>query len=271
METFFSLLERHSQTQNTRLCVGLDPHLPDLPAPTAEAALEMCTRLVQATARYAAAFKPNAAFFEQFGAPGWQALHALIQAIQAESYRLGSRIPVIVDAKRGDIASTAEAYARALFTTLQADAVTLSPYLGGDSVEPFVRDREKGAFVLCKTSNPGSADLQDLILADGSPLYVHVARQAQTWNTNGNVGLVVGATHPAALAAVRAAAPEMWFLVPGVGAQGGDLAEVLHHGQRARGDGLLINVSRAIARAPNPAHAARDWREAMLPIQTHAR
>lgn len=264
METFFSLLERHTQTQHTALCVGLDPHLPDLPAPTAEAALDFCTRLIQATAPFAAAFKPNAAFFEQFGAPGWEALHAVIQAVQAESRRLGSRIPVIVDAKRGDIASTAEAYARALFATLGADAVTLSPYLGADSLEPFLRDREKGAFVLCKTSNPGSADLQDLPLADGSPLYLHVARQAQTWNAHGNLGLVVGATHPQALAAARQAAPDLWFLAPGLGAQGGDLAAVLRYGQRPQGGGLLVNVSRAIARAPNPAQAARHWRDALL-------
>ncbi len=261
MESFFSLLERHVQVSNSLLCVGLDPHPDDLPEPTAEAALDYCLGVVRATARYAAAFKPNAAFFELFGADGWQALQQVIKAVRAESQRIGSVIPVILDAKRGDIASTAAAYAASAFYRLGAHAITLSPFLGRDSVDPFIADRERGVFLLCKTSNPGADDFQEAVLADGAPLYEHVARRAQAWNQDGNVGLVVGATQLAALAHVRAVAPELWFLAPGVGAQGGDLEAALAAGLRSDGLGMLIAVSRGIARAPDPAQAAADLRD----------
>jgi uridine monophosphate synthetase len=226
METFFTFLERRVDDCSSLLCVGLDPHVDDLRAPTADAAQEFCLRLVRTTAQYAAAFKPNAAFFEALGPQGWTALKAVIHGIRSESQRLGSRIPVILDAKRGDIASTAEAYARSAFEILGADAITLSPYLGRDSIEPFVRDREKGAFLLCKTSNAASGDLQDLKVPDGSttrPLYAHVARLAAQWNTRGNIGIVVAANFPETLSELRQLVPHLWFLVPGVGAQGGDL------------------------------------------------
>src|SRR5512140_307058 len=154
MESFFTFLERRVDDCSSLLCVGLDPHASELDQPTAAAAREFCIRIVKATARYAAAFKPNAAFFEVFGAEGWIALKQVIDAIREESQRAGSRIPVILDAKRGDIASTAEAYAQSAFESLRADCITLSPYLGQDSIEPFLRDHEKGAFLLCKTSNP---------------------------------------------------------------------------------------------------------------------
>jgi uridine monophosphate synthetase len=261
METFFSLLDRHTQTQNTLLCIGLDPHPSDLPEPTAEAALEFCLRLIQGTARYAAAFKPNAAFFELYGPEGWAALKQVVDAIEAESHRLGSRIPVILDAKRGDIASTAEAYAQSAFEQLGAHGITLSPYLGQDSIAPFLTDREKGVFLLCKTSNPGASDVQDLKLQDGDVMYERIARLALAWNGNGNVGLVVGATQPEALARVRAIAPEIWVLAPGVGAQGGDLATALTSGLRADGSGMLLPVSRAISRSPDPTAAARQLRD----------
>ncbi len=275
METFFSRLEKRVDDCSSLLCVGLDPHLSDLstysrqrlPEPTAASALDFCLHLVEATAPYAAAFKPNAAFFEVFGAEGWRALKDVIGAIHAESERLGSKIPVILDAKRGDIASTAEAYARSAFETLAADAITLNPYLGRDSIEPFIANPEKGVFLLCKTSNLGAADLQDVVVHCPSPmpLYEYVARLAQTWNTADNLGLVVGATHPEALARVRSAAPDLWFLVPGVGAQGGDLETALRLGLRADGKGMLINVSRGISRAEDPARAAASWRDAILP------
>ncbi len=271
METFFSLLARRVEESNSLLCVGLDPHPADLPAPTAEAARTFCLNLVRQTAPYAAAFKPNAAFFEVFGAEGWTALKDVIDAVHAESARLGSQIPVILDAKRGDIASTAEAYARAAFETLGADALTVNPYLGHDAVEPFLRDPRKGVFLLCKTSNPGAGDLQDLLVRETSevstPLYLHVAKLAQTWNTRGNLGLVVGATHPEALARLRLAAPDLWFLVPGVGAQGGDLETALRAGLRADGKGLLINVSRGISRAENPGQAAAELRDQILALR----
>ena len=155
METFFSFLERRVDDCSSLLCVGLDPHVSLLPEPTAEAALNFSLRIVRETSAYAAAFKPNAAFFEFFGPEGWVALKQLIEGIQTESNRIGSMIPVILDAKRGDIASTAEAYAKSAFEHLGADAITLNPYLGKDSIEPFLGYPEKGAFLLCKTSNPG--------------------------------------------------------------------------------------------------------------------
>jgi len=227
MESIFTFLERRVDDCSSLLCIGLDPHAKDLPAPTAIAARDYCLTLVKQTSRYAAAFKPNAAFFEVFGAEGWTALQEVIEGIKEESRRQGSLIPIILDAKRGDIASTAEAYAKSAFKNLDVDCITLSPYLGKDSIDPFLQYSEKGVFLLCKTSNPGSGDLQDLMVSTVNgpsstvPLYEHVARLAQTWNTRGNIGLVVGATHVDAMIRVRAAAPDLWFLAPGIGAQRG--------------------------------------------------
>jgi uridine monophosphate synthetase len=285
METFFSYLTNRVDDCSSLLCVGLDPHPSDLPASTAEAARDLCLDLVKKTARYAAAFKPNVAFFEMHGPEGWAALKDVIAEVRKESERLGSRIPVILDAKRGDIASTAEAYASSTFEQLGADAVTLNPYLGRDSIEPFLNTPGKGVFLLCKTSNPGAADIQDLIVEHrnlsmdvGSsseverqtlmPLYEHVARMAQGWNSADNIGLVVGATQPEALARVRKAAPETWFLVPGIGAQGGDLETALRSGLRKDGKGMLINVSRSISRASDVTRAAAEMRDAMNEIKT---
>ena len=259
MTSFFSRLETRARAINSLLCVGLDPHPADLTAPTAAAARDFCLRLIAATADVAAAFKPNAAFFEQFGAEGMAALRDVIATVPDE-------IPVLLDAKRGDIASTAEAYARAAFETLGADAITLSPYLGHDSLEPFLADPARGVFLLCKTSNPGAGDLQDLPLADRIPtqrLFKRVAELARGWNVNDNLGLVVGATHPEALAAVRKVAPELWILAPGVGAQGGDLEAALSAGRRSDGLGLLVPVSRQISRAADPRQAARELVEQM--------
>jgi orotidine 5'-phosphate decarboxylase subfamily 2 len=275
METFFTFLTQRVDQCASLLCVGLDPRPSDLSAPTAAAALDFCLRLIKATAPHAAAFKPNAAFFELYGPEGWAALKEVIAAIRAESRRLGVTIPIILDAKRGDIASTAEAYALSAFERLGVDAITLNPYLGRDSIEPFLAHPGKGIFLLCKTSNPGAADVQDLIIdhrpstIDGEPLsvvhrpssmplYEHIARLAHTWNTADNIGLVVGATQPEALQRVRQAAPEAWFLSPGVGAQGGDLEAALRLGLRSDGRGMLINVSRSLARAQDPAQAAAD-------------
>ena len=285
METFFSFLERRVDDCSSLLCIGLDPHVSDLPKPTAASALDFCLRVINQTAPYAAAFKPNAAFFEFFGPEGWTALKAVVEAIDAESRRLGSMIPVILDAKRGDIASTAEAYAKSAFEQLGAHAITLNPYLGKDSIDPFRGFPEKGVFLLCKTSNPGASDLQDLLVTvdDGPqtvstsssivnrqssvPLYEHVAHLAQSWNTRNNIGLVVGATQPEALTRVRAAAPDLWFLSPGVGAQGGDLETALKAGLRKDGKGMLINVSRSIARAENPGLAAAELRDEILLVK----
>ena len=272
METFFSFLEKRVDDCSSLLCVGLDPHVNDLPTPTAASVLDFCLNLVKQTAPYAAAFKPNAAFFEVFGAEGWTALKQVIEAIDEESKRLGSLIPVILDAKRGDIASTAEAYAKSAFESLGAHCITLSPYLGKDSVDPFLNHPEKGVFLLCKTSNAGSMDLQNLLVMPmGSdmpmPLYIYVAKLAEQWNEKNNVGLVVGATHPQIMEMIRAAVPDLWFLSPGVGAQGGDLEIALKSGLRADVKGMLIPISRGISRAENPKVAAAEIRDQILHIK----
>jgi uridine monophosphate synthetase len=277
METFFSFLEKRVDDSSSLLCVGLDPHIPDLKEPTAAAALDFCLTLVRQTAPYAAAFKPNAAFFEIFGAEGWVALKQVIEAVQEESNRLGSLIPVILDAKRGDIASTAEAYAKSAFESLGAHCITLNPYLGKDSVDPFIQNSEKGVFLLCKTSNPGSGDLQDVMVDGGRwttdnearymPLYEHIARLAQSWNVKNNIGLVVGATHVEAMANIRAAAPNLWFLAPGVGAQGGELEPALRAGLRKDGKGILLPISRGISRAKKPGQAAAELRDEIVNIK----
>jgi uridine monophosphate synthetase len=268
MESFFTFLEKRVDDCSSLLCIGLDPHVDDLPAPTAAAARDFCLNLIKQTSRYAAAFKPNAAFFEVFGSDGWNALKEVVSAIQEESHRLGSLIPVILDAKRGDIASTAEAYVESAFENLGVHCITLSPYLGKDSIEPFIQESEKGVFLLCKTSNPGAGDLQDLILESGEPLHIHVAKLAQAWNARNNVGIVVGATYPETLSRVRAVVPNMWFLAPGVGAQGGELESALKAGLRKDGKGMLLPVSRAIARTEKPGLAAAEFRDEMLAIRS---
>jgi uridine monophosphate synthetase len=252
--TFAATLDTLARDRDSLLCAGLDPHAADLSSPTAGAARAFCLRLIEQTADLAIAYKPNAAFFELLGPAGWSALKDVIAAVPAG-------IPVILDAKRGDIASTADAYAASAFNELGATAITLNPYLGHDSLAPFLSDPGKGGFLLCKTSNPGSGDVQDLALADGTRLYEKVAILAQGWNGQGNVGLVVGATHPEALARVRAVAPDLWFLAPGVGAQGGDLQRALAAGLRADGLGMLIPVSRALSRAVDPRQAALNFVE----------
>ncbi len=264
METFISFLEKRVDDCSSLLCVGIDPHVSDLSSPTAASALTFSLNLVKQTARYAAAFKPNAAFFEVFGAEGWTALKQVMDAINEESDRMGSRIPIILDAKRGDISSTAEAYAKSAFEFLGADCITLNPYLGKDSIDPFLNYSQKGVFLLCKTSNKGSMDLQDVTLASGETMYIHVARLAETWNEKNNIGLVVGATHTDAMKSIRAAAPNLWFLAPGVGAQGGELETALRAGLRKDGKGLLLPMSRSISRAENPGKAAAEIRDEIL-------
>ena len=270
MESFFSFLEKRVDDCSSLLCVGLDPHISDLKEPSAASALDFCLTLIKQTSPYAAAFKPNAAFFEVFGPEGWAALKQVIEAIDAESKRLGSMIPVVLDAKRGDIASTAEAYAKSTFDSLGAHCVTLSPYLGKDSIDPFIQNSEKGVFLLCKTSNAGSGDLQDLMVNGPSStvhLYEHVAKLAQSWNTKRNIGLVVGATHVEPMKRIRAAAPDLWFLTPGVGAQGAELESAMRAGLRKDGQGMLIPVSRGISRAENPAKVAAELRDEILSIR----
>lgn len=253
--TFIQQLERRALTANTLLCVGLDPHGDLLQENTPTAARDFCMHLIDRTAEVACAFKPNSAFFEAFGAAGIEALQTVIAHVPKD-------IPVILDAKRGDIASTAEAYAQAAFTALGAAAVTVNPYMGYDAVYPFLTTPGKGVFVLCKTSNAGADVFQNLRVND-KPLYEIVAQQAMSWNDGENVGLVVGATDIEALAHLRALAPRLWFLLPGVGAQGGDLSAAVAAGLRADGMGLLVTVSRGIARASDPGAEAARIREAI--------
>ncbi len=250
-QSFFERLSARAAEIDSLLCIGLDPR-----GGSVEAIREECARIIEATAEYALAFKPNSAFFEAFGPEGMLALLDVIATIP-------EGIPVILDAKRGDIADTAEAYARAAFPTLGADAITLSPYLGSDSLAPFIAKPENGVFVLCKTSNPGADEFQALTVQSeaAGPLYVEVARHARAWNRLGNVGLVVGATDTAAMARVRAEAPDLWFLVPGIGAQGGEIAAVLAAGLRADGLGLVLSASRSIVRAADPAAEAKRLRD----------
>jgi orotidine-5'-phosphate decarboxylase len=215
------------------------------------------TAIVDATADLVCAYKPNAAFYERHGAAGWNALARTIAYIHSHY----PDVPVLLDAKRGDIGSTAHAYADALFDTLGADAVTLHPYLGSDALQPFLRRADRGCFILAHTSNPGADEFQHLTLrtADGmeEPLYLAVARTvAQRWNANGNCGLVVGATYPEQLEVIRQAVGDLPLLIPGIGAQGGDLAAVMRVGLDSQGAGLLISASRSIIYASSGADFA---------------
>ena len=217
------------------LCIGLDPD-PEL-MPVLDV-LRFNKAIVEATSDLVCAYKPNLAFYEALGTEGFSILEKTVKCIP-------DGIPVIADAKRSDIGNTARAYARALFSVLGFDAATVNPYLGLDSIDPFLSYQDKGVFILCRTSNPGAADFQSL-QTGGRPLYEMVARKAREWNTHGNIGLVVGATSPEELRRVRSICPDMCLLIPGVGAQGGDLASAVSYGQDARGEKAIINVSRQI-------------------------
>lgn len=241
--SFMHALRRRWQQADTLVCVGLDPEPVRFPARYAresDAVFAFCRDIVDATAEFVCAFKPQIAHFAALGAE--DALARLIAHIHAAH----PGIPVILDAKRGDIGSTAQHYAAEAFDRYRADAVTVNPYLGRDSLEPFLARADKGVIVLCRTSNPGAGDLQDLPV-HGRPLYRHVARTvAQEWNVHGNCALVVGATWPEQLREVRADVGDVPFLVPGVGAQGGDVEAVVRNARTADGSGLIVSSSRAI-------------------------
>jgi orotidine-5'-phosphate decarboxylase len=245
--TFFDRLRERIEAVDSVVSVGLDPDPDRLPATVADADLPRWAfnrRIIDATHDHAACYKPNAAFYED--PDGWRALEETI------AYAHGKDVPVLLDAKRGDIGNTARQYARILDDDHgpAADAITVNPYLGRDSLSPFLSNPEKGVFVLCRTSNSGGADLQDLELSSGEPLYERVAALADLWNEHGNVGLVVGATAPEELEAVREVVPDLPFLVPGVGAQGGDAEAAVEYGMANVRDGTtpvgLVNSSRGI-------------------------
>ena len=250
--TFTDMLRDATAQNNSLLCVGLDPEPTRFPAGMqgdAHRIYDFCAAIVDATADLVCAFKPQIAYFAAHGAE--DQLERLMQHMRANA----PHVPVILDAKRGDIGSTAEQYAKEAFERYGADAVTLSPFMGFDSIEPYLAYHGKGAFLLCRTSNPGGDDLQTQRLAsvDGQPLmYEHVARLAQgPWNLNGQLGLVVGATYPQEIERVRALAPTLPLLIPGVGAQGGDAAATVKAGWRGDAAGattgaVIVNSSRAI-------------------------
>lgn len=250
---FIDKLLNASKKNKSLLCVGLDPD-PELISGVD--ILQFNKAIIDATRDLVCAYKPNLAFYEALGIEGLTILDGTIKYIPGD-------IPIIGDAKRGDIGNTARAYARALFSVFGFDAATVNPYLGFDSIEPFISYQDKGIFILCRTSNPGASDFQNLC-TDGSPLFEVVAQKANEWNVQGNIGLVVGATYPEELRKVRSICPEMCLLIPGIGAQGGDLASAVNYGVDARGEKAIIAVSRQIlyaSKGKDFAQAARDMAE----------
>ena len=286
--TYLDRLAARSASVGSVLCLGIDPDpsaLPDGFSRDLAGVERFATLILEAAGPFAAAVKPNLAFFESFGSPGMAALERL-------RARVPAGLPVLADAKRGDISTTAAHQATALFDVLGADAVTINPYVGGEGLAPFLDRVDRFAYVLCRTSNPGAGELQDLVVepdpssdAPSEPLYLRVARRAATWGPGGTVGVVVGATAPAELRAIRSMAPGLACLVPGIGTQGGDLEAVLEAGPATAGPGvgrpgrgLLVSVSRGIAGAALDTtagalttiearldRAARDW-AARLPV-----
>ncbi len=253
--TYIEKLRARWLDTNSLLCVGLDPNPARFPAPLmgADNALyDFCIGIVEATAPWVCAFKPQIAYFASMA--GEEALQAIIRYI----HHYHPTIPVILDAKRGDIGSTAEHYAKEAFDRYQADCVTVSPYMGHDTLLPYLDYQDKGVYVLCRTSNPGGDDFQMLDVG-GEKLFERIARLAESqWNTNGSLGLVVGATYPQELATVRRLAPSLNLLVPGIGAQGGDITQAVAAGLDAQGLGMVINSGRAILYAS----ADDDWAQA---------
>ena len=256
-QTFAVKLEQAWTHSRSLVCVGLDPDPRQMPVSDVAA---FGRAIVDATADLVCAYKPNLAFYEAMGLDGLKGLKATLEHIK----QVAPQVILLGDAKRGDIGSTAQAYATAMFDYWGFDALTASPYLGADSMEPFIERPEKGVFLLCRTSNPGSADFQGLMVQHGAglrPLYHVVAESASRWNRNSNIGLVVGATQPAELEEIRGLYPEMPLLIPGVGAQGGDLESAVRGGTDHRGRGAIINSSRGViyaSKGPDFAQAARQ-------------
>ena len=218
------------------LCVGLDPDPKQIPVGVS--VKDFLLGMIEATSDLVSCYKPNAAFFERDGVEGWETLRDVIAAVPDE-------IPVLLDAKRGDVGHTAQAYAEAVFDQLGADAVTVNPYLGVDSIEPFTQREDRHVFVLCRTSNPSAGELQDIMAGDVR-LYERVAELSRTWNSRGNVGLVVGATYPEEARRVREICPDQLLLLPGVGAQQGDIDASVQAAVDANGGGILVNASRGV-------------------------
>jgi len=248
-DNFLARLKAAAARNDSLLCVGLDPD-PAL-MPIADVG-DFNRAIIEATSDLVSCYKPNLAFYEALGDQGWLALRRTLAAIP-------SNVPVIVDAKRGDIGNTSAAYARAIFEVLGADAMTVNAYGGRDAVEPFLEYEDRGVFIWCRSSNPSAGDFQDLMAdADGEkrPLWQSVALRAREWNEAGNVGIVVGATYPAQLKEARALCPDMPILVPGVGAQEGSLADAVQAGMDADQGGIIVSASRGVLYASRDADFA---------------
>jgi orotidine-5'-phosphate decarboxylase len=259
---FTDKLRRAQRANDSLLCIGLDTDVRKLPASLARhpnAQLEFNRRIIEATSDLVCAYKLNIAFYESAGERGYRNVHKTLAMIPKGIVTIG-------DGKRGDIGSTADQQAILLCDDWKFDASTVSPYMGKDSVTPFIRRPQQGAFILAVTSNEGSRDFQHL-RCGGKPLYEHVVRKANQWNTLGNIGLVVGATRPAELRKVRAIVPDMPLLIPGIGAQKGDLKATIRYGCDARGELAVINVGRTILYASGKADFARAARAAALAMR----
>lgn len=259
--TYFDRLRDAARARDTLLCVNLDPQPERIPGGAAGAARHLA-QVVRQTAEFTCCYKPNAAFWEQYGPDGWRALAELRESVPQD-------IPLLLDAKRGDVGHSMAAYARSAFQGLGMDAVTVNGYLGSDSVEEFARYQDQGVYVLCRTSNPGARDLQHLE-SEGRPLYLAVAELASAWDRHGNLGLVVGATAPSELAQVRRAAPRLPFLIPGVGAQGGDLEASVRAAWNGDEASCLIAVGRSVIYAQEPAKEAAAVRDRIRQVLARA-
>lgn len=257
MNAALAKYNRRAEAIGSLVCVGLDPDWGKLPTRFAGSQAAFNRFIIEKTAPYAAAYKPNLAFYEARGTRGWDELHETMQALR----ELCPEALTICDAKRGDIGNTNLGYVQAIFDELRCDAVTLHPYLGREALQPFLTREDKACIVLCRTSNAGAGELQDLV-CDGEPLWMHVARKVSgEWDRDGNCMLVVGATYPAEMRRVREAAPRTTFLVPGIGTQGGDVRAVVEAGLDTEGRGVIISSSRSLIFAEDPGSAARDLRD----------
>jgi orotidine-5'-phosphate decarboxylase len=258
--SFFSDLENTSIRNNSLLCVGLDPDIAQMPD---IGILNFNKAIIEATSDLVCCYKLNFAFYEAAGAEGWQILHDTLREIPGD-------IPAIADAKRADIGNTAKAYARAIFDGLGFSAATVNPYLGYDSLEPFINSPARGIFVLCRTSNPGSADFQELQVqfeCELMPLYQAVAAKTSRWNRLGNLGLVVGATYPDELKTIRRRYPDVTLLIPGVGAQGADLEKAVRGSINDKGAGIIINASRQVLYASVGQDFAQAARQSAMKLR----
>ena len=259
---FIDKLKKVSRKNNSLVCVGLDTDerkIPSFLKNEEDPVFKFNREIIDSTQDLVCAYKPNLGFYEALGIKGWEALRKTCEHIPPE-------IPIILDAKRGDIGNTAKMYARALFEVLKADAVTVSPYMGRDAVRPFLEYEEKCAFILCLTSNEGAKDFQ-LSLIEGKPLYELVAEKVLSWNEKNNCGLVVGATFPDQLKRIREIAPALPFLIPGVGAQAGEIEATMKYGTDANGELAIINSSRAIIYASSERDFARAARAEALKLR----